>query len=419
MAAPKHAKVRRRRLLIAGAATVGAGAAGVGAWQVYKHRPVEPAAVTVTPEADKGFYRTLGRTGLKVSAVGIGTGSIDRPGVIARAVESGMNYLDTSVCYGDSELVLARAFQQHPGLRNKLIVATKWDPGAKTPKHVMLESLDKSLRRLGVDHVDIMQIHWLGGGHMRPDDGFNRLDNPDLYEAMEEAKKSGKVRFFGATSHAGTRSAILQHAIDKDAFDMLLVKMNVLDFEDAHIPELLRKAHEKNIGVVAMKSQPEGGALPPGYEGQKWNVYQANLRWVLSQTVATVVHSDIGTDEDAQDQAIEAARTELTPTDTRLLEGYGRRLSPTYCRGCGDICGAACPDGVAVAPVLQFRMYDRRYGWPDIAKSHYRALREKERWSARCATCERCTDACPYGVDAATRVRDAHQRLEGRGGWKA
>jgi len=113
----------RRKLLIAGASAASAAAVGVGAWQVYKRRPVEPAVVKVTPEADKGFYRTLGRTGLKVSAVGIGTGSIDRPGVIARAVDSGMNYVDTSVCYGDSALVLGRAFQQHRGLRNKISLA--------------------------------------------------------------------------------------------------------------------------------------------------------------------------------------------------------------------------------------------------------------------------------------------------------
>src|SRR5678815_1552343 len=98
-----------------------------------------------------------------------------------------------------------------------------------------------------------MQLHWLGGGHKDPDDGFNRLDNDELYRAMEEAKKSGKVRFFGATSHAGLRSKILRHAIDKGAFDMLLVKMNVLDYESADLPALLARAKEKNVGVVVMK----------------------------------------------------------------------------------------------------------------------------------------------------------------------
>lgn len=109
-----------------------------------------------------------------------------------------------------------------------------------------------------------MQLHWLGGGHTFPDDGFNRLDNPELYRAMEDAKKAGKVRFFGATSHAGDRAAILKHAIDKGAFEVLLVKMNVLDYESAGLPALLRHAKAKDVGVVVMKSQPGGGRIPAG-----------------------------------------------------------------------------------------------------------------------------------------------------------
>ena len=76
---------------------------------------------------------------------------------------------------------------------------------------------------------------------------------------MDIAKRAGKARFFGATAHAGNRTDLLKHAIDKGAFDMILVKMNFLDFEKADITRLLQHAKEKNVGVVAMKSQPEGG----------------------------------------------------------------------------------------------------------------------------------------------------------------
>src|SRR5262245_13993065 len=311
--------VRRRRFLI-GAAAAGAGAAGAAA--LGQLLPGEsPAQASdehpgvLAPSGKATLFRKLGRTGLNVAAVGIGTGSISDPSLLARAADKGMNYVDTAVCYGDSEEVIGRALKQYKGLRQKLILATKWDAGATMPKDRILGSLDKSLKRLGVETIDVMQIHWLGGGHMKDDTGFNRLDNAALYEAMQDAKKAGKVRFFGATSHDGNRSKILQYALDKGLFDVLLVKMNLLDFGKADLPALLAKAKAKDVGVVVMKSQPEGGHVPPGFEKSKLSIYQANLRWVLQQDVACVVHSGIGTDAHVQDLAVGAAQSKLSEND--------------------------------------------------------------------------------------------------------
>jgi predicted aldo/keto reductase-like oxidoreductase len=324
-----------------------------------------------------------------------------------------MNYIDTSPCYGGSEDVIGRAFKENPGLRQKVIVATKWDPGPKTPKERMLESLDESLRRMGTDHVDVMQVHWLGGFHVRDDNGFNRLDNPELYLAMEAAKKAGKVRFFGVTSHDGNRGKILEYAVDKGSFDMMLVKVNVLDFDEAGMPSLLAKANAKNVGVVVMKSQPGGGLVPKGFEKSRWNVFQANLRWALGLDVACVVHSGIGSDEKIQDLAASAVSEPLTREERELLDGYAAALSPDYCRGCaaGEACHAACPEGVAIAPVIQFAMYAQQYGWPEYARELYQGLDPERRWSEACLSCSACTEACPYGVDAASRVRSAKSLL--------
>lgn len=417
-------RTSRRKVVLAGAAGVSVAAAaaiGLNYKKIWARKDLPLPVVSDHPgmvraEDKVVLRRTLGRTGLSISVVSIGAGGLDGHEPLFRAVDKGMNYIDTSICYGDSERVIARAFSERPSFRDELVLATKWDAGEATSKDEMLKSLDKSLARLGVEKIDVMQLHWLGGGHVRPDTGFNRLDNEALYRAMEEAKKSGKVRFFGATSHDGNRSKILQHAIDKGAFDMILVKMNALDFADAGIPALLAKAKEKNVGVVAMKSQPSGGRVPPGFEASKWSVFQANLRWVLSHPeVTSVCHSGIGVDRDVQDQAASAVREELgvlREEDALLLGQYATALSPTYCRACADsACVAACPDGVAIPHVLQFDMYDRDYGWHARARRHYAALDEGAQWSARCASCRLCTDACPYDVDAASLVRRARARL--------
>lgn len=400
---------RRKFLYAAGA--VGAGAAGLGVY--YATRRVPPAAMTVDPE-DRGFYRRLGKTDLKVSAIGIGAGGIGDPEILKRAVDSGLNFIDTSICYGDSELVIAEALQKHKEIRDKLIIATKWDVTQSMTKAKILESLDESLKRLGVEHIDIMQLHWLGGGHVNGDNGYNRLDNENLYAAMDEARKSGKAKFFGATSHDAKRTPILKHAIAKDAFDMLLVKMNFLDWEGAAMPTLMEEARKADVGIVAMKSQPSGGKMPDGFEKKKWSVYQANLRWCLDQPgVACVVESGVGEDPEKQDAAIEAARQPLAAADRDLLEQWATAMSPLYCRGCDDLCGEACPEGIQIAAVNQFVMYQRDYDWPERARRHYERLPPAERWSERCATCDACTEACPYGYDAAGGVRAARRLIGG------
>jgi len=408
----KATESRRKFLYAAGA--VGVGAAGLGVY--YATREVPPAALNVDPK-DQGFYRRLGKTELKVSAIGIGAGGIGEPDLLKRAVDSGLNYIDTAVCYGDSELVIAEALQKYKGLRDELIIATKWDVTQSMTKDKILESLDKSLERLGVDHVDIMQLHWLGGGHVNGDNGYNRLDNEALYVAMDEARRAGKVKFFGATSHDKQRAPILEHAIAKEAFDMILVKMNFLDWEGAAMPTLIDKARKADIGVVAMKSQPGGGKMPDGFAKKKWSVYQANLRWCLDQPgVACVVESGVGEDAGKQDAAIEAARQPLAAADRELLEQYATAMSPLYCRGCDDLCGEACPDGIQIAAVNQFLMYHRDYRWPERARRHYERLPPAERWSDRCATCDACSEACPYGYDAAAGVRAARRLIgDGRG----
>lgn len=360
-----------------------------------------------------GMYRVLGRTKLRVSAVSIGAGGLRQQHVdmIPRAVDLGMNYIDTSICYGPSEDVIGEALRANKGLRRKLIIATKWDAGPTSTKQEILASLDRSLKRMGVDYVDIMQIHWLGSGHVAGDNGTNRLDNPELYEAMEAAKKAGKVRFFGATSHDGQRSKYLQHAIKKGKFDMILVSMNYLNYDSGDIPALLELARKNNVGVVAMKTQPNNGTVPPEFQGKKWNVFQANIRWALSKGVATVVNTRIGIDAQAQDEAVAATREKFSEADEELLRRYAAAISTEYCRGCSFNCQAVCPEKLSIAAVMHYRMYHLYYGWPDYARHLYAELPPEARWSERCQSCNLCAEACPYGLPVPQRIAEAHRWL--------
>jgi hypothetical protein len=194
-------KVTRRQVVkysLAGAGAVGiSGALGYREWLKHRYVPGAPVVedrpgMLGATNAKVTQRRRLGRTNLQVSVVSIGAGGLEGPEPIARAVDKGMNYIDTAICYGGSEKVIARALQLNKGLREKLIIATKWDVGHNWKKSEVLDSLNDSLKRLGVSHIDIMQLHWLGGGHKVPDDGFNRLDNPELYLAMEERRSPAR-----------------------------------------------------------------------------------------------------------------------------------------------------------------------------------------------------------------------------------
>jgi predicted aldo/keto reductase-like oxidoreductase len=185
----------------------------------------------------------------------------------------------------------------------------------------------------------------------------------------------------------------------------------VLDHETAGIPALLAKAKERDVGVVVMKSQPAGGRMPRGFEGSRYSVFQANLRWVLSHPeVACVVHSSIGTEAGAQDLAASAVQEPLSENDVELLEEYATALSPDYCRECAGGCVDACPAGVAIPQVMHLTMYERDYGWREYARDLYREM-PAGRPTEACLGCNRCTEACPWGVDAASGMREAPKRL--------
>ena len=135
----------------------------------------------------KVVYRTLGKTGLKVSGVGYGIGFVPIPEVVARALDMGVNYFDTSRDYADSEKTFSGVIKGRQ--RDKIVIATK-SPNRK--KDAIIKDLDTSLKELGVDYVDIWHLHARDTPASVPDEAI---------EALEMCKKSGKARFIGFSCH--------------------------------------------------------------------------------------------------------------------------------------------------------------------------------------------------------------------------
>ena len=179
--------------------------------------------------------RTLGKTGLKVSGVGYGIGFNPHTEVVAKAIDKGINYFDTSRDYGDSEKIFSGVMK---GKRDKIHIATK-SPSRK--KEDIINDLDKSLTELGTDYVDIWHLHARDTPSSIPDEAL---------EAMQECKKSGKARFLGFSCHDPNR--MVDFLLETKTFDVMQTTYS-FPIGGIYRDNAIKKLHDAGIGVIAMK----------------------------------------------------------------------------------------------------------------------------------------------------------------------
>ena len=199
--------ISRRDFLKAGMTGAAAAAIGVGGLESLVHAGQEPQLA----------YRTLGRTGLKVTTLSFGAMLTPEYEVIRAGLDSGINYVDTARRYlnGRSESIVGRAIQ---GIRDKIYLATKTKPDSNT-REAIIADVETSLKSLGTDYIDVIQLHNLTDG--------KRAFIPEVREAYATLRKQGKVRFLGVTTH--TNQADVINAVVNDPekfFDVVLVGYN-------------------------------------------------------------------------------------------------------------------------------------------------------------------------------------------------
>ena len=391
-----------RRAFLRGATLAGAGGALAGGWLRGEGQPVSDAPPT------NMRYRTLGRTGLKVSEVGVGGFPVRDGDLIPYALDRGINYVDTSHCYrgGRSEEAIGAGLR---GIRDQIVLATKWCPyhiGKPARKQVFIDMLDASLKRLGTDHVDILFNHQVG--RHSDGEGLPRLQNPEMYEAWETVKQAGKARFLGASGHDADLMQIMHWAADSGRMDVILCRYSFLDYPEQQ--KLIDKCHEKGVGFIAMKTLAGArGADLDSFRDAYTNFKQAALKWVLSN--AKVSNLVISMSNRRQiDEYAAASGMPMTSADYELLDRYASNFSDEVCRYCGA-CEAACPDNVRVPDILRFSMYEKEYRQEGRGARAYASLIVSER-AAHCAHCSGlCERACGYDLPIRTLLIDAHRRL--------
>ena len=214
-------------------------------------------------------YRILGRTGLKVSVLGIGTGGPSNFGqstgvpeadvarLTRRALDLGINFFDTSAAYRESEAILGRALEGVP--RDRYILATKFhtvSPSGLITPDQLTESVEESLKRLKVNEVEVMQFHGL-------DPPYYREAVDTLLPTLHNLKEQGKFRFIGVseTYLRDPKHEMFPMALREDWMETAMVGYNLIS--PTAEQEVLPGCLDKNMGVIGMVavrralSQPE------------------------------------------------------------------------------------------------------------------------------------------------------------------
>ena len=230
-------------------------------------------------------------------------------------------------------------------------------------------------------------------------------------EAQEIAKKAGKIRFAGLSTHIG-HSEVIPFVVKSGHFDVLLTTYNFT--MNPPIDDLLQTATAAGLGVVAMKVM--AGGQRRGLSGmgdsktkdilKREGAMLAALKWTLrSKDIHTTIPSM--TDMDQLDENLRAMGAPFTPADGKVLEARLREIAPEYCRMC-NVCAGQCRNGLEVAALNRYLMYSENYGEFGLGREQFRLLPASMQ-EVRCSSCEECTVHCPNGVRVSERLTRAQE----------
>lgn len=376
-------------------------------------------------------YRSLPKhPALKLSAVGLGCMRlpiVDRDysrideekaaALVRRAVEGGVNYLDTAQPYhgGESERFVGRMLKQ--GLRDRVNVATKLPTWLVEAEADWERLLDDQLTRLDVETIDFYMFHGLSGERW---DLVTRLRG---LETIERARADGRIRHVGFSFHGSPES--FTTIVDGYDWDFCQIQYNYLDEEYQAGTAGLCHAAARGVGVLVMEPL-RGGALamePPAAVRAVWQRGPHGrtpadwaLRWVLNHPEVVVALSGMNRLEQLEENLAVAATAlpgTLTTEELALVDearGFYRAKMRVNCTTCGYC--LPCPSGVSIPDVFSAYNSAAMFDDPKTAASVYRQWTVQAGHGAdRCLECGECEPKCPQQIAIADTLKDAHAHL--------
>jgi predicted aldo/keto reductase-like oxidoreductase len=378
----------------------------VGVLSTSLAAPLLHAATEEKNNNPKIIYRTMGRTKLEVPVLSFGVMNTDSPDLIKKALDMGLNHLDTANGYlrGNSEASIGRVLKE-TGKREKVYVATKIylardrDKGVFTLEdtgHALAAKaenfnrlLDQSLERLQTDYVDILYLHSCSSASM--------VNFENTMKAAVKAKETGKARFIGVSVHSNVAEVICA-AVDAKVYDVVLAAFNFQRDDKDEIARAIAYAKENGVAIVAMKTQ--GGARREG-DSSSFN-HKAALKWVLNHEGVSTAIPGMTTFEQLDLNFSVMEDLALTDEEKKDLKLSSLDIDG-YCQNCRS-CVKQCPHNVEIPTLMRTYMYSARYGNPSHAEWTLNSLPENQGLAA-CHTCSNCQVSCKHGLQIERNVK--------------
>lgn len=333
----------------------------------------------------------LGRTGLMVNKIGFGGIPIQRltedeaVNVVSRCLDLGVDFIDTANAYTTSEECIGKAIK---GRCHEVYIATK--TSAHTREGI-LENLDLSLKRLGTDYIDLYQFH---GVNDIP--ALEKILDPEegLYQVFEEARKAGKIRHIGITSH---QIDAAKAEVKSGRFETVMFPFNFITCEPAD--ELLPLCKEHDVGFIDMKPMA-GGMLENAVVAFKY-LFQ------FPEIVLIPGVQDIREIEEIM--ALYEGPHGMTAAERAEMHRLTDELGTRFCRRC-EYC-QPCQQGIAISLLMTFPALIKRLP-PDWYLKKHPFIPSAMEKAANCVECGECEARCPYNLPIREIIKESYSLYE-------
>ncbi len=330
----------------------------------------------------------LGNTGLMVTRLGFGGIPIQRVDeakavdVVLHAIETGIDFIDTSRMYSTSEARIGKALKQTD---KKIVLATK---SMNRFAYGVQKDIEVSLKNLQVDYIDIYQCHAVSSN-----DEYERVIRPGgALDGLRKAKEQGLIGHIGITSHS---LDLLEKIIDDGLFETIMVCLSFL--EPTAKERIVPKAKKKGIGILCMKPFSGGVIEAP----------EVALKWVLAIPDILIL---AGVEEKRfvdQNWRIFEGSYALSNEEQKTLEAITKEYDKKFCRRC-DYC-LPCTAGIHIQMVMGLKSFVKRMG--PQALNHPLFLKILES-AENCTECGECMKRCPYSLPIPDMIKETRKWAE-------
>lgn len=344
--------------------------------------------------------RILGRTNIKTPVISMGTAGATSTGFVRAAYEAGIKMFFSANYYGEgnNEILVGDALRKVA--RDSYIIGTASVPEEMDTRTGLLarsftadsymKKTESSLKRFGLDHVDIMLLPYAGKKETVLHEG--------VLKTFSQVKKQGKTKFVGIISHTDTVEA-LEAAISSGLYDVAMISYNFTTPDIESLKVVMSKAVKAGMGIIAMKTMAGGGRQ------SNFNS-DAALKWALQNKDVSTIVSGMTSLEELRNNMAMLENLELTSREKADLDLASLPSTEgLYCSQCKQ-CIPQCPEKLDIPTIMRSYMY--AYGYRNTEHA-WHTLADAGISQSPCTNCKSCTVQCTSGFDVRKKVTDIVQ----------